>query len=142
MDSLQSHEILSSLQTTFTVCRLQTTVYKDCAVYSLKTAPKADQTAQEEHKVATKAKVNTAHEPRSAQVSWCKSSITMNGKTHPLPTTKEYILYEYVDVFKGVGTLPGGPYHIKLKDSYKQSSTHQGQCHWECSLLTRQSWTN
>ena len=29
---------------------------------------------------------------------------------------KEYILHEYADVFKGVGTLPGGPYHIKLKD--------------------------
>ena len=56
---------------------------------------------------------------KCAQVSWCKSSVTINGKTHPLPTTKEYILHEYVDVFKGVGTLPGGPYHIKLKDYYK-----------------------
>ena len=36
-----------------------------------------------------------------------------------MPTTKEYILHEYADVFKGIGTLPGGPYHIKLKDSYK-----------------------
>ena len=36
-----------------------------------------------------------------------------------MPTTKEYILHEYVDVFKGVGTLQGRPYHIKLKDSYK-----------------------
>ena len=36
-----------------------------------------------------------------------------------MPTTKEYILHEYADVFKGVGTLLGGPYHIKLKDSYK-----------------------
>ena len=44
---------------------------------------------------------------------------TINGKTHPLPTTKEYILHEYADIFKGVGTLPGGPYHIKLKNSYK-----------------------
>ena len=61
---------------------------------SLKTAPKANQTAQEEHRVATKAKASTAHEPKSAQVSWCKSSITINGKTHPLPTTKEYILHE------------------------------------------------
>ena len=50
---------------------------------------------------------------------WCKSSVTINGKTHPLSTTKEYILHKYADVFKGVGTLPGGPYHIKLKDSYK-----------------------
>ena len=86
---------------------------------SLKTAPKTDQAAQEEHRAAIKAKSSTAHEPKSAQVSWCKSSITINGKTHPLPTTKEYILHEYADVFKGVGTLPGGPYHIKLKDSYK-----------------------
>ena len=86
---------------------------------SLKTTPTPDQTVQEEHRVATKAKASTAHEPKSAQVSWCKSSITTNGKTHPLPTTKEYILHEYADVFKGVGTLPGGPYHIKLKDSYK-----------------------
>ena len=83
---------------------------------SLKTTPEADWTAQEEHRAATKAKTSTAHKPKSAQVSWCKSSITINGKTHPLPTTKEYILHEYADVFKGVGTLPGGSYHIKLKD--------------------------
>ena len=25
---------------------------------------------------------------------------------------------EYHDVFKGVGTLPGGPYHIRLKEQY------------------------
>ena len=36
-----------------------------------------------------------------------------------MPTTKEYILHGYADVFKGVQTLPDGPYHIKLKDSYK-----------------------
>ena len=58
-------------------------------------------TTQEEHRAATKAKASTT------QVSWCKSSVTINGKTHPLPTTKEYILHEYADVFKGVGTLPG-----------------------------------
>ena len=34
-------------------------------------------------------------------------------------TTKEYILHEYADVFKRFGTLPGSPYHIKFKDSYK-----------------------
>ena len=86
---------------------------------SLKTAPKTNQAAQVEHRAATKAKSSRAHEPKSAQVSWCKSSITINGKTNPLPTTKEYILHEYADIFKGVGTLPGDPYHIKLKDSYK-----------------------
>ena len=36
-----------------------------------------------------------------------------------MPTNKEYILHEYADIFRGVGTLPGGPYHIKLKDSHK-----------------------
>ena len=36
-----------------------------------------------------------------------------------MPTTKEYILHECADVFKGIGTLPDGPYHIKLKGSYK-----------------------
>ena len=58
---------------------------------SLKTTPKTDQTAQEEHRAATKAKASTAHKSKSAQVSWCKSSVTINGKTHPLPTTKEHI---------------------------------------------------
>ena len=80
---------------------------------------KFDQTAQEEHQVVKEAKSGAAHESKSPQVSWCKNSITIDGKTHPLPTTKEYILHEYADVFKGIGTLPGGPYHIKLKGSYK-----------------------
>ena len=112
-ESLKSADYIHSLKTmNHSLQRLQSTD-------SLKTAPKTDQAAQEEHRAATKAKSSTAYEPKSAQVSWCKSSITINGKTHPLPTTKEYILHEYADVFKGVGTLPGGPYHIKLKDSYK-----------------------
>ena len=68
---------------------------------------KVNQTAQEEHRRATEAKSDAAHEPKSPQVSWCKNSITIDGKTHPLPTTKEYILHEYADVFKGIGTLPG-----------------------------------
>ena len=80
---------------------------------------KFNQTAQEEHRVVTKAKSGAAHEPKSPQVSWCKNSTTIDGKTHPLPTTKEYILHEYADVFKCIGTLPGGPYHMKLKGSYK-----------------------
>ena len=85
---------------------------------SLKTTPTTDQTAQEEHRAATRAKSSTGHGPKSPQVSWCKNSVTINGKTHPLSTTKEHKLHEYADVFKGVGTLPGGLYHIKLKDSY------------------------
>ena len=52
-------------------------------------------------------------EPQSPEVAWYKNAVTINGEVHPLPTTKEYILHEYADVFKGVGTLPGGPYHIR-----------------------------
>ena len=47
-----------------------------------------------------------------------KDSIILNGKKHNLPTTKEYLLKEYKDVFSGIGTLPGGPYHIQLKENY------------------------
>ena len=64
-------------------------------------------------------KSTTAHGPTSPQVSWCKNAVTINGKTYPLPITKEYTLHEYADVFRGIRTLPGGPYHIKLQDSYK-----------------------
>ena len=113
--SLKSADYIHSLKTmNHSLQSIKTVQSMD----SLKTALKTNQAAQEECRAATKAKSSPAHEPKSAQVSWCKSSITINGKTHPLPTTKEYILHEYIDIFKGVGTLPGGPYHIKLKDSY------------------------
>ena len=46
-------------------------------------------------------------------------NITIGGKTHPLPTTKEYLLKEYSDVFKGIGTLLGGSYYIQVKEDYK-----------------------
>ena len=59
---------------------------------------KFNQTAQKEHKVVTEAKSGTEHKPKSPQVTWCESSITINGKTHPLPTTKEYILQEFTDL--------------------------------------------
>ena len=115
-DSIKSTDYVHSLQTmNHSLQSAKTAQSKD----SLETAPRTEQTAQKDHRAATKAKSSKAHEPKSAQVSWCKSSVTINGKTHPLPTTKEYILHEYADVFKGVGNLPGGPYHIKLKDSYK-----------------------
>ena len=45
--------------------------------------------------------------------------ITINGKTHLLPTSKDYLVQEYADVFQGIGTLPGGPYRIQIKEGYK-----------------------
>ena len=106
-DSLKSTGYVHSLKTANHSLQSTNTVQ---STDSLKTTPKANQTA---HRLAAKAKASTAHEHKSAQVSWCKSSITINSKIHPLPTTKEYILHEYADVFKGVGTLPGGPYCIQ-----------------------------
>ena len=58
-------------------------------------------------------------EPVLPQIKWNTDSIELNGKTHKLPITKDYMLKEYSDVFKGIGTLPGGPYHIRLKEQYK-----------------------
>ena len=58
-------------------------------------------------------------EPVLPKIKWNKDSIELNDKVHRLPITKDYILKEFSDVFKGVGTLPGGPYYIRLKDDYK-----------------------
>ena len=124
-DQEQSPISANSIKSTDYVCSLETT---DSSLQygktlqstdSLNTTPTTYQSAQEEHRAATRAKSTTTHIPKSPQVSWCKNSVTINGKTYPLPTTKEYILHEYADVFKGIGTLPGGPYHIQLKDLYR-----------------------
>ena len=120
---MSKYQLLKALDASGDWSKFGQTVQTAQSMDSLQTKPKLDwkfdQTAQEEHRVVTKAKLGAAHEPKSPQVSWCKNSITIDGKTHPLPTTKEYILHEYAEVFKGIGTLPGGPYHIKLKGSYK-----------------------
>ena len=66
--------------------------------------------------------VQTSQYPQQVQGKLIKGyenpRITFNGKTHSLPTMKEYIMKEYADVFKGIGMLPGPPYHIELKDEY------------------------
>ena len=66
--------------------------------------------------------VKTSQYPQQVQGKLFKGHenprITFNGKTHSLPTTKEYIMKEYADVFKGIGMLLGPPYHIELKDEY------------------------
>ena len=84
-DSLKSTDYIHSPKTTNH--SLQSTKTAQ-SMDSLKTTPKTGKTAQVEHRVATKAKASTAHETKSVQVSWCKSSITINGKTHPLPTQR------------------------------------------------------
>ena len=95
------------------------TVYSLKRLHSLWTVSRLHPQLTRLPRNATRVKSTTAHGPKSPQVSWCRSAVTINGKTHPLPTTKEYILHEYADIFRGIGTLPGDLYHIKLKDSYK-----------------------
>ena len=51
-------------------------------------------------------------QPVKLNIKHNRDSITLNGKTQSLPTTKEYLMKEYKDVFSGIGALPGGPYHI------------------------------
>ena len=129
----QSWQTVSSLQTTVhTLETMDSSLQSKKTAQStdsLKTTPATDQTAQEEHRNATRVKSTTAHGPKSPQVSWCKNAVTINGKTHPLPTTKEYILHEYADIFRGVGTLPGGPYHIQASPTPTQvSATRNAVC--------------
>ena len=71
-NSLHSHKTVSSLQTMYS---LKTTNHSLVPLTaqskdSLQTTPKLDQTAQEEHRAATKAKSSITHEPKSPQVSW------------------------------------------------------------------------
>lgn len=42
-------------------------------------------------------------------------AVILNGKRHCLPLTKEYVLSQFRDIFKGIEKLPGGKYHIQLK---------------------------
>ena len=90
VDSLKSTDYVCSLETEDSSLQSGKTVQ---STDSLKTTPTTDQTAQEEHRAATRVKSTTAHGPKTPQVSWCKNAVTINGKTHPLPTTKEYIYY-------------------------------------------------
>ena len=49
--------------------------------------------------------VKQTAEPVLPHIKGNTDSIELNGKTHKLPITKEYMLREYHDVFKGIGTL-------------------------------------
>ena len=55
-------------------------------------------------------------EPEVPQIKWNADFTELNGKVNKLSITKDYMLKEYSDIFKGVGILPGGPYHIRLKE--------------------------
>ena len=62
--------------------------------------------------------------PKKSTSNLRNSSIILNGKEHSLTITKHYILKEYADLFNGIGTLPGQPYHIQLRKTMKLFNMH------------------
>ena len=42
------------------------------------------------------------------------NSITINGRAYQLPSTKEYLVKEYADMFHRIGTQVGGNYHMQF----------------------------
>ena len=51
-------------------------------------------------------------------IGWRNSEVMVNDIMHKILTTKEYLLKEFADVFQGVGSLTGPPYHIRLKEKH------------------------
>ena len=94
---------------------------EDCKVNNVRGTRHKEQPAQksESSKTTLEKQSRQTDEPVVPKIKWNQDSIELNGKVHRLPITKGYMLKEYSDVFKGIGTLPGGPYHIRLKEEYK-----------------------
>ena len=93
----------------------KTTLYRQAHI-STKTQPQVSLHKTRPTEVTKTKQAQQTTEPVLPHIKWNTDSIQLNGKTHKLHITKEYILKEYHDVFIGVGTLPGGPYHIRLKE--------------------------
>ena len=115
---------------------------EDCKSKNVRgTRPKGQPAQKSESNKATLEKQSKqTDEPVIPRIKWNQDSIELNGKVHRLPITKEYMLKEYSDIFKGIGTLPGGPYHIRLKEQYKPVQHPPGQYQWPCKMHTKQNW--
>ena len=94
---------------------------EDCKLKNARGIRPKEQPAQksESSKATLEKQSWQTDEPVIPKIKWNQDSIKLNGKVHRLLITKEYMLKEYSDVFKGVGTLLEGPYHIRLKEKYK-----------------------
>ena len=105
------------------ICTIKTSVPETATSFpptdSVGTTPRVHVHKSESTKVTQAKQSRQTTEPVVPQIKWNTDSIELNGKIHKLPITKDYMLREYSDVFKGVGTLPGGPYHIRLKEQYR-----------------------
>ena len=57
-------------------------------------------------------------EPVVPDIEWQDPEFMVNDRMHKTPTTKEYLFKVFAGVFQGVGSLPGPPHHIRLKEKY------------------------
>ena len=74
----------------------------------------------------TKSTLHVEKQQVSAQRSTQEVAIQMPRKKYPVPklvTSKDHILHEYPDVFEGIGSFPGPPYHIQLDPSVSPKQT-------------------
>ena len=85
----------------------KTTLYNQAPI-SKKTQPQVSLHKTRPIEITQMKQAQQTAEPVLPHIKWDTDSIQLNGKTHKLPITKEYILNEY-HVFKGVGTLPRWP---------------------------------
>ena len=99
--------------------------HKTPTTKTAETAPRAQVSVHKTtQKEITKTKqTHQTTEPVLPDIKWGSDYIQLNGKTHQLPITKDYILKEYNDVFKGVGTLPGGSILHQTKRRVQASTT-------------------
>jgi hypothetical protein len=59
-------------------------------------------------------------EPVAVTVSrQSQNSVIVDGTSYHVPTTKEFLLSQFSDVFDEIGRLPGPQYHIQLKEGYQ-----------------------
>ena len=103
------------------------------------TRPKGQPAQKSESSRAMQEKQSRQIEPVIPKIKWNEDSIELNGKVHKLPITKEYILKEYSDVFKGIGTLPGAHTTLDWRNSTDWFSIPPGQYQLPCKMHTKQN---
>ena len=117
------HTFTMNPTTSKKICTIKTAVPETTISFpptdSTGTTPRVHVHKNESTKATQAKQSRKTTEPVVPQIKWNTDSIELNGKRHKLPITKDYMLKEYSDNCKDVGTLPGGPYHIRLKEQYR-----------------------
>ena len=86
-------------------------------------------TSSADHPKKTKSTLCVQKQEVSAQTSTQEVATQMPKHKYAVPnlvTSKDQILHEYPDVFEGIGSFPGLPYHIEIDPSVTSKQT---PCH-------------